>query len=124
MSVPTFYFFKMFGCGACNVFAPIFDRLTQDPDLRRLVVLERVEFGHDSTTGQRYDLSDYPQFASRVQYAPFLWLGTHDSGQELRFTRGTTAESVKAWILAQVASSSRGAFRKGRRKTSRTVKAA
>lgn len=121
-SKPTFTFFKMIGCGACNQFQrEIFDRLVKDPEILQAVNVDEVIFGRDEH-GNVYDLlEDYPDFASKVRYAPFLWLsqpydemtGYHLrpetmnnptmnlrlNGQEFSYRRDTTYEGLKKWIL-------------------------
>jgi hypothetical protein len=118
---PTFTFFKMLGCGACDQFdTQLFIRLVKDPDILGTVNLEQVTFGHDGQT--IYDLNvEFPDLADKIRYAPFLWLshpydeklgyhlveGIKDNpklnlrliGQEFTYRADTTYEILKGWIL-------------------------
>ena len=97
-------------------------RLTEDPQVRNAVNIERVSFGRDPETGEIYDLTpEFPDFQDKIQYAPFLWLAqpydestghhlnpttmrnpklnTRQNGKEFSMEPTTTYENLRSWIL-------------------------
>jgi len=122
VSKPTFTFFKLQGCSACDQFQrQFFERLVKDPEVLRAVNIDEVMFGRGAD-GEDYSLREnYPDFADKVTYAPFLWLaqaydesrGYHLdpatmfdttlnlrlNGEQFPYRRDTTYEGLKAWLL-------------------------
>jgi hypothetical protein len=122
VSKPTFTFFKLLDCSACEQFqSQLFERLVNDPDVLNAVNLDEVVFGRDAD-GTVYSLEDnYPDFVKAVTFAPYLWLappyderlGYHLekdtmsnpslnlrlNGKAFSYRRDTTYEKMKNWLL-------------------------
>ena len=130
---PVFWFCKLFKCQACTLFeGHLFSRLLQDPVVRQAVVLEQVTFGQNSETGETYHLeSEFPDFASKISYAPYLWLAkpydesqgyhlnpstmnnktlnTRLQGKEYVYGPTSTYEELRNWLLTNARSLSSNA---------------
>lgn len=116
---PTFTFFKLIGCGACDYFdREFFQRLITDPAVTSVINIDQVTFGRDGQ--HEYVLQeDYPDF--EINYAPYLWLSApydesseyhldpvtmhnpnlnrRQHGFEYRFSSATTYPVLKQWLL-------------------------
>ena len=134
MAKPTLYFFKMIGCGACTQFeTQMFQQLINDPEVRKTIAIEQVVFGRDAQ-GNEYSLvPEFPDFQSKVQYAPYVWLArpydesqgyhlqsttmndkslnTRQDGQEYSYRRDSTYPEFRNWVLQNAKPSSSGGFR-------------
>jgi len=120
---PTLYFFKLNGCGACVQFEEqMFSKLVNDPEVRKVVTLEKIVFGRDQETGEEYSLApEFPDFQSTIKYAPYVWLARgydesqgyhlqpttmHDKSLNLRqdgqlyeYRHDSTYPELRNWIL-------------------------
>lgn len=122
-ALPTFTFFKMINCPACEHFNDMFfDQLINDTEVRRVVNLDQVTFGRKGDNDYTLE-TQYPDFD--INYAPYLWLsapydekaGYHldtqtmfnrelnkrRNGVEFPFLRNTTYQGLKQWILENAA---------------------
>jgi len=122
-SKPSLLFFTMLGCPHCTNFKVLFDQATQDPEVRALVQLEEVSFGYHREEHAVYSLEEeFPDLASKVEYAPFIWLhapydekdGHHLSsqkqdpqvnkrlqGKQYQYRKTSTYQDFKEWILKE-----------------------
>lgn len=124
MSKPTLYFFKLHGCPACIQFdTQMFQRLIKDSEIRNTVTLEKVEFGRNSQ-GVEYSLApEFPDFKTKIQYAPYVWLahsydesnGYHldpttmndvklnlrQKGKQYEYRHDSTYPELRTWILTE-----------------------
>lgn len=122
VSKPTFIFFKLQGCSACDQFQrQIFEQLVRDTEVLRVVNIDEVVFGRGSD-GEEGSLSEnYPDFVDKIKYAPFLWLapaydeelGYHLNsktmfnknlnlridGEQFPYRPDTTYQGLKNWLI-------------------------
>jgi hypothetical protein len=122
MAKPIFTFFKLLNCPACEHFeAQFFQRLIADTEIRNAVNLDQVIFGRDRDGTILTLEEEYPDLATNIRYAPYLWLSqpydettgyhlnpstqhnrllnTRLNGMEFSFQQSTTYEEIKRWIL-------------------------